>query len=120
MLLGFEYLSGTNQRDQRDSTYNTNNSFTPLYGTNHKFNGHMDYFYVGNHMNSVGLRDLYLSFIYKKKKFSSILTIHNFCSAAKIIDSENTDADLPNHLGVEADLGFAYQLAENVAVKAGY
>src|SRR5690625_7951864 len=37
-----------------------NKSFTPLYGTNHKFNGHMDYFYVGNHLNNVGLLDLYI------------------------------------------------------------
>ncbi len=33
-------------------------AFTPLYGTNHKFNGWMDYFYVGNHGSSIGLQDI--------------------------------------------------------------
>jgi hypothetical protein len=36
-------------------------AFFPLYGTNHKFNGFMDYFYVGNHANSIGLVDLHIS-----------------------------------------------------------
>jgi len=120
MLLGFEYLSGTDEKNINDSTYNTNNSFTPFYGTNHKFNGHMDYFYVGNHISNVGLRDLFLSFIYKKKKFSGVLTVHNFCSAAKITDRDNPSEEMPNHLGVEVDLGIGYQLAESLVVKAGY
>jgi hypothetical protein len=120
MLLGFEYLSGTNQRDAMDSTYNKNNSFTPFYGTNHKFNGHMDYFYVGNHINSVGLRDLYLSFIYKKRRFSGVLTLHNFCSAAKVMDPDDPANDLDNSLGMEVDFGVGYQLAESLVLKAGY
>jgi hypothetical protein len=107
MLLGFEYLSGTSQKDLQDSTYKKNNSFTPFYGTNHKFNGHMDYFYVGNHYRSVGLRDLYLSFIYKKKRFSSVLTVHNFCSAAKILDPNDPTQNLANNLGLEAELMIA-------------
>src|SRR5690606_13583402 len=40
--LGFETLSGTDAAGGEK-----NNSFFPLYGTNHKFNGLMDYFYVG-------------------------------------------------------------------------
>lgn len=52
--LGTEYISG-NKAD----TANTTEAFFPLYGTNHKFNGLMDYFYVGNHVNSVGLIDLH-------------------------------------------------------------
>ncbi|HYQ56690.1 MAG TPA: hypothetical protein VEP89_05020, partial [Draconibacterium sp.] len=38
--LGFEHLSGTGYNE---SDYK---SFTPFYGTNHKFNGFMDYFYA--------------------------------------------------------------------------
>ena len=38
-----------------------NNSFSPLYGTNHAHNGYMDYFYVGGrYENGVGLQDMYL------------------------------------------------------------
>lgn len=120
LLLGFEYLSGTDERTMKDEKNDKNNSFTPLYGTNHKFNGHMDYFYVGNHINNVGLRDLYLSYIYKREKVSSVISVHNFCSAAKIIDPADMDKDMPNRLGLEIDLGFGYQLAENLALKAGY
>ena len=50
---GYEYLSG-NSYDKNDKVY----AFTPFYGTNHKFNGFMDYFYVSNHINSVGLNPL--------------------------------------------------------------
>ena len=55
--LGFERLSGKGQNDKSA----TLKSFNPLYGTNHKFNGFMDYFYVGNHSNTVGLTDFYSS-----------------------------------------------------------
>ncbi|MCK5699925.1 MAG: alginate export family protein, partial [Cyclobacteriaceae bacterium] len=37
LTLGFEYLSGTSRADDKDK------SFNPLYGTNHKFYGFMDY-----------------------------------------------------------------------------
>ncbi len=41
--LGYEYLSGKDQ----DDTDSTIKSFNPIFGTNHGFNGFMDYFYVG-------------------------------------------------------------------------
>jgi hypothetical protein len=41
---GFELLSGTDLQEP-----DKNSAFTPWFGTNHRFNGHMDYFYVGNH-----------------------------------------------------------------------
>ena len=66
--LGFELLSGTDQDGE-----SKNKSFTPLYGTNHKFNGWMDYFYVGNHGGSVGLVDLSFTLAYAKDKFSAKL-----------------------------------------------
>lgn len=61
-----------------------NYAFNPLYGTNHAFNGHMDYFYVGNHINSVGLNDVYLKYAYKKEKFGFTGHLHYFASAGKI------------------------------------
>ena len=54
--LGYEFLSGKDQ-DDLSTDYK---SFTPLFGTNHAFNGLMDYFYVNNHTNSVGLSDVFL------------------------------------------------------------
>ncbi|WP_406683501.1 hypothetical protein N1F78_12535 [Seonamhaeicola sp. MEBiC1930] len=49
ILAGFESIGGKTD----DSA-----AFFPLYGTNHKFNGLMDRFYVGNHGNAGGLVDI--------------------------------------------------------------
>src|SRR5690606_1080124 len=62
--VGFEYLSGNRQ----GAVSTVQRSFTPWFGTNHKFNGNMDYFYVGNHLNSTGLVDGYGKIMYKKGK----------------------------------------------------
>lgn len=94
--LGYEHLSGT---DYNESDYK---SFTPFYGTNHKFNGFMDYFYVGNHMGSVGLNDLYLKYNYSKDKIGFNAHLHYFAAAADIAD--NTD----KYLGTELDLSLAW------------
>ncbi|MEN8230841.1 MAG: alginate export family protein [Bacteroidota bacterium] len=105
--LSYEILSGT---DPNETT--VNNSFTPLYGTNHKFNGHMDYFFVGNHMNSVGLQDITISFTQKIKSISLNAHIHAFFSAAALTNG--------NYLGTEADLFMAYPVADNIKIQLGY
>src|SRR5690606_19130358 len=51
---GFEYLSGTVD----SAVGGRNNSFAPLFCPKHAFNGHFDYFYVGNHQHTVGLKDV--------------------------------------------------------------
>lgn len=106
---GFEYLSG-NSYDKSDKVY----AFTPLYGTNHKFNGFMDYFYVGNHINSFGLNDLYLRYEYKKEKFGFDGHLHYFASAGKI------SAEAKNYLGTEIDLGISYAVQPNAVLSAGW
>ncbi|QYS86180.1 alginate export family protein [Flavobacterium oreochromis] len=111
--LGIEYLSGKNQ----DDTSTDIKSFNPLHGTNHKFNGYMDYFYVGNHINNVGLTDLYINFQYEKDKFSARLTPHYFLSSANIYQlGEKKD----NYLGTEIDFTASYKLLENVTIDGGF
>ncbi|QYS88968.1 alginate export family protein [Flavobacterium davisii] len=111
--LGFEYLSGKNQ----DDTSSDIKSFNPLYGTNHKFNGYMDYFYVGNHLNNVGLTDLYLNFQYEKDKFSVRFSPHYFLSSANIYQlGEKKDP----YLGTEIDFTASYKLFENVTIDGGF
>ncbi len=110
--LGFEYLSGTDQ----DATDNKIKSFNPWFGTNHKFNGWMDYFYVGNHINSVGLLDATFSF--KKDKFSAVLIPHFFSSAANVVDS--TGKIMDNALGTEIDFVCGYKYADNINFQLGY
>ena len=108
--LGFEMLSGTNQNGSTK-----NNSFFPLYGTNHKFNGFIDYFYVGNHANNVGLNDIYAKAIFKIGEKSTLLTkVHHFSANANL--TNNADA----YLGTELDVVYTRKLMKTVSIKIGY
>ncbi|MCD4732155.1 MAG: alginate export family protein, partial [Bacteroidales bacterium] len=127
---GIEYLSGNNEK----VTSSTENAFAPLYGTNHKFNGWMDYFYVGNHFNSVGLIDIYVPLKFNKNKFSVMLIPHIFQTAGKLYRQERDDdwnlvvdendnpvmKEFGRHLGTEIDFAIGYAFSKAVAVKAGY
>lgn len=118
--LGLEWLSGTDQAEMQDVSHNKNHSFNPLYGTNHKFNGHMDYFYVGNHINNVGLINPYGGVTFRKDKFTSQLVIHAFMSDGLLIVPENTSQTMDRYLGTEADLILGYVISPQFAVRAGY
>ncbi len=92
--------------------------FQPLFGTNHAFNGLMDYFYVGNHQNSVGLKDLYINLGYLFTKGQINLTPHIFNSAAKVIDINKQKMD--TYLGTEIDLTATYKVQKDIVISAGY
>ncbi len=116
---GFEYLSGKANNDSSATV----KSFTPLFGTNHKFNGWMDYFYVGNHINSVGLIDVFVPVVYRTGKWTFKLIPHMFSAAA---DVNEWDSDamawrrLPSALGTEVDAALAYKLHSSATLSAGY
>ena len=115
LTAGMELLSGTD----RDSTIMVNNSFTPLYGTNHKFNGHMDYFYVGSHVGNVGLQDIYFKAAYKVGKMTPGIDFHIFSAAAILQDQVNNKV-YESLLGYEIDFSVGYKLNDFVSFKAGY
>ncbi|WP_167618580.1 hypothetical protein [Maribellus sediminis] len=108
-VLGYEFLSGTayNETDKYKS-------FTPLYGTNHKFNGFMDYFYVGNHIGSVGLNDVYLKYHYTKDQWTFDAHLHYFGAAAEVA------ADASNYLGTELDLAAKWTVNPFTSLTLGY
>ncbi|CAM1349546.1 alginate export family protein [Tenacibaculum ascidiaceicola] len=109
--LGVELQSGNDY----NTPANENNAFTPFYGTNHKFNGFMDYFYVGNHINSVGLLDLYAKANFKLNSKSGLTAfVHNFSAAADINNS------VSNQLGTEVDIVYGYKFTKDIGFKAGY
>jgi len=112
--LGAEYLSG---KDMDDSSSKLK-SFTPLFGTNHGFNGSMDYFYVGNHQNSVGLADLFGKFTYSPGKLDVSAIAHIFSSAANVIDENNEKRS--KYLGTEIDLKGSYKIRKDMALSLGY
>ncbi len=108
--LGVELLSGTDQ-DGDDK----NKSFFPLYGTNHKFNGYMDYFYVGNHANNIGLNDVYAKLIFTTgEKSNLLLKGHYFMANAELT------ADEDKYLGTEVDIVFTQKIIKNVKLNLGY
>ena len=124
ITLGYELLSGIDQTDTTTAYKHGISAFNPLYGTNHKFNGWMDYFYVGNHANSVGLQDIYLHVEFKKEKHEGGIHIHQFLSAAPILDAKEfiksgKVQELSSNLGTEFDIYGGYKFTDEVAFKAG-
>ena len=119
--IGGEYLSGTTTQNQAVNT-EKDKSFKPLYGTNHKFNGWMDYFYVGSYMNSNGLIDLYLPLSYKVDKFTFKLIPHYFMAAATVSQAQTDGSwkDFSSGLGTEIDFTAAYAISKSMVVSAGY
>lgn len=91
---GVEIISGN------DADAGKTGAFFPLYGTNHKFNGFMDYFYVGNHANSIGLVDIHASANFKLSEKSSLLV------KALNFSGEQELASGKKFLGTEIDLVF--------------
>lgn len=112
--IGGELLSGTDMND----TSGKNKSFSPLFGTNHKFNGWMDYFYVGNPHNNVGLTDLNATISYKKNKISAKLIPHFFSTSADVIDGNGDKMEA--NLGTEIDIALGYKLSKTITLNAGY
>ena len=112
LQVGAELQSGNDYGAPSDGK---NKAFTPLYGTNHKFNGHMDYFYVGNHGNNVGLLDVYIgSTIKTGEKTDFGIRVHNFNAAANMVNNTS------KQLGTEADISFNYKFTNAINIKAGY
>ncbi|SNR51867.1 alginate export family protein [Lutibacter flavus] len=109
--LGFEMQSGNDY----DGDASENKAFTPFYGTNHKFNGFMDYFYVGNHGNSVGLIDIYAKVGTKLGEKSSLTAfLHSFSAQSEIANG------VDKNLGTELDLVYGHKLNKDVSIAAGY
>lgn len=117
--IGTEVLSGTSQVDTANKI---NRSFNPFYGTNHRFNGYMDYFYVGNHLNTVGLMDSYLRISYNYKKMLFGINNHYFNAAADVRDKTKsiTEKLSSKNLGGEIDFTLSYHYSEGVSIQGGY
>ncbi|MEN2401710.1 alginate export family protein [Flavobacterium sp. MC2016-06] len=112
--LGYEFLSG---KDMNDGS-TVIKSFNPIFGTNHAFNGYMDYFYVGNHQNSVGLQDAFLKLNYNVNKWQFALIPHLFYAPNKVVTPVNETLD--SYLGTEVDFTTAYKFKKDIVLTGGY
>ncbi|MDP2068125.1 MAG: alginate export family protein [Lutibacter sp.] len=105
--LGAEIISGNNKNAGETG------AFFPLYGTNHKFNGFMDYFYVGNHANTIGLIDVHASLnIYLNKDTNLLIKALNFSGEQALPNGEKS-------LGTEVDLVYSKKF-KGYSLVAGY
>lgn len=119
ITLGFDWLSGT------ELTSSKNRSFTPLYGTNHKFYGYMDFFHVGNPHNQPG-NPYDVGFLnpYQKLKLgiseiaSFDIHLHQFISDAEVFDS--AENSMNSYLGTEIDLLLTLRPAKAATFFIGY
>lgn len=122
VALGAEFFSGQDQTDTTAAYSETQRAFIPLYGTNHKFNGYMDYFYVGNYSRNAGLLDPYFKLIYRKEMTTIGATVHFFQSTADVLDKSVTNeiTSMSSGLGTEIDLYFGTKLSKDVILNIGY
>jgi hypothetical protein len=142
--LGYEAQSGTSQSDTASAYTEVNHNFNPHFGTNHKFNGYMDYFYVGNGHGNAGLQDAYLKIKHAKGKWTLGVDVHLFMTGlgvdvldpvrygndynAFVLAGDATAAaaldpysyTLKPLLGTEIDLSIGTKINESVALKVGY
>jgi hypothetical protein len=116
-ILGIEHLSGLSQIG---SPADGNTAFNPMYGTHHAFNGWMDYFYVGNHLNSIGLTNPYLKFAYKRSKYLFEAHGHYFLAAADIAKPDDPTLPMGKGLGTELDMMIGYNLSDIASIRVGY
>lgn len=100
ITLGSDYLSS---------------GFKPLFGTNHKFYGFMDYYYVGNTHDNKGLFNPYfrVDLVVKAGKFS--LFGHHFRSAVNIPSGNDWQS-----MGEEMDLLWSKQFSNSIHLLGGW
>lgn len=116
--LGVDIASG-NEIGETDNT-----SWNPYFGTNHKFYGFMDYFYVGNpHVApggqySAGLIDIYQKASIGLSKGTLQIHLHEFLSPTDVEDLAGNEYD--SYLGTEVDLVYSIKPVKDVTLMLGY
>ena len=90
--------------------------FNSLYGSNHRFYGAMDFFYVSTYVNGFtpGLQNLYAGVSWSPvKPLSADAAYHFFSTAAPVQDARKA-------LGHEVELEVTWTIAPSVSLSAGY
>ena len=120
---GYDYLSGeedfaTPPQGQIGLTrHDKVRGFTSLYGSNHKFYGAMDFFYVSTYVYGFtpGLQNLYAAATWTPApgKVALDAAYHFLATAAPVAEADRT-------LGHEIEVSAFWSLGRNVSLSAGY
>ena len=115
LRLGAEFFSGDNTL----SKTNEINTFVPLYGVAHRFNGNIDFFtQFPKDIQNGGLFNPYLFFLYDvNKKLSIKSDFHAFYNQFAIADANKNL--MPLYLGFEQDILLVYKIQNNVKIEFG-
>lgn len=114
ITLGYEYISG---KDDADASGKITN-FNPDFGTNHAFNGLMDYFFVGPANGNVGVQDIYIKTKFKLGKGALLIHGHEFLTGSEqIAESGET---ISAAMGTEIDLVYAQKVGKDVSFNIGF
>ena len=79
----------------------------------------MDYFFVGNHVNNVGLQDAFAKGKWSVGKHSGGVDVHYFLTAADLVNTMDGTV-MDSQLGTEVDVTWGYKVSPKVAINAGY
>jgi len=90
-------------------------NFNPMFGTNHKFYGFMDYYYVGNSHQNKGLFNPYIRFDFTGNKSQLSFRAHHFRTGEwKSILNNNSD------MGEEIDLLWSRSIDKSLKFTLGW
>jgi len=113
LTLGVDIASG----DKENST-GTIETWQQPFGTNHKFYGLMDYFYVGE-VPAMGLNDIFIKTVFKTGSKSKLLVhLHNFSTSKKFTNGDGDE--ISGQLGTEIDLVYNLNVSDDFNTKIGY
>jgi hypothetical protein len=106
---GTDYFSGT---DTDDAAKGKDKTFNKLYGTNHSFNGSMEYWTT---LPAQGLFDLFGGVTFKPNtKFDINATFHSFALAKELPSTDKKG------IGSEIDITANYTVSSQLAIQGGY
>lgn len=122
VTVGYDYLSGDDYVPDLYGgkfgmvRHDVIRGFSPLYGSNKKFYGIMDYFYESAYAHGFtpGLQNVFIGPYYKPNgKFACRATYHYMAVATKVSTLDRT-------LGHCIDLQASYQFTKDIGLSAGY
>lgn len=112
ITIGIDRASGTATDDDKSKTW------LQPFGTNHKFYGFMDFFYVGE-TRPQGLSNFFVKTAVKTGEKSKLLIhLHNFSATQDYASAEN--GEMTKAYGSEIDLIYNLNVSKALNVKLGY